>query len=170
MTRNQEKFLTLMDNYATAMDYAQVAANSAGTAIDKYENSYLQSVEAAQERFTASFEKLSTTIWNSDFIRGAYDAGSGLLGFFTKLTETVGALPASMGALSIATSLFMNKGWLERTSDNRTYALLQSDGNIERTKLNCFGKRLYGNTLKWPILKGTGCTDDNVHGDIPLIA
>ena len=35
-TRQQEKFIVLMENYASAMDYASVAANSAGNAQEKY--------------------------------------------------------------------------------------------------------------------------------------
>ena len=83
-TRQQERFFALMENYETAMKYAEIAADSAGTALEKYENSYLSGVEAAQNKFTASFEKLSTTVLKSGLITGAFDAGSGILSFFDK--------------------------------------------------------------------------------------
>jgi len=86
-TRQQERFLTLMENYGKATEYASVAANSAGTALEKYNNSYLKSVEAAQDRATASFENFSNTILNSDLVAGTFNTGSGLLDFLTKVID-----------------------------------------------------------------------------------
>lgn len=110
--RNQEKFLTLMDNYGQAMEYAEIAASSAGTALDKYENSYLVSVEAAQNRFTAQFGLLSKAILNSDLITNTYDAGTGLLGFLTDITETLGTIPTLATVAAGALSSIGNRGWL----------------------------------------------------------
>lgn len=83
--RQQEKFLVLMEHFGEAMEYAGVATDSAGTALDKYENSYLNGVEAAQNRLKASFEALSTTILNGDLVKGAFSAGAGILGFLNSI-------------------------------------------------------------------------------------
>lgn len=112
-TRQQEKFLTLMEKYGDATKYATIATNSAGTALDKYENSYLKSVEASQEKFTAQFEQLSNTIWNSDFIKGTFDAGTGLLGTLTSIIDKLGTIPTLATVAAGAISVMGNKGELK---------------------------------------------------------
>jgi len=138
-----------MDNYDEAMGYAKTAAESAGTALDKYENSYLKSVEASQEKFATQFEEISTTIWNSDFLKGTIDAGSGILGVLTSLIKTLGTIPTLAIAATGALSAFSNKGWLEIS--RATICPLQSGGNTERIeyKNGIFNKRLYSKCLKW---------------------
>lgn len=109
-TRQQEKFLTLMEKYPQAMKYATVSTESAGTALDKYENSYLKSVQASQDNFVSNFDQLSNSIWNSDLIKGTIDAGSGILGFFTTLNKTLGTLPTLVATASGAFSIWKNRG------------------------------------------------------------
>lgn len=99
-----------MEKYGEATEYATVATNSAGTALDKYENSYLKSVEASQEKFNAQFEQLSTTIWNSDFIKGAFDAGTGILGFITATIDGLGSIPTLAAVAAGALSAISNQG------------------------------------------------------------
>ena len=93
-TRQQEKFLVLMENYGDAMEYAGVSTESAGTALDKYTNSYLPSVQAAQDSFTASFEQFSQTLLNSDTVAGVIRFGDGLMQMFTWLSKIKALLPA----------------------------------------------------------------------------
>lgn len=95
-----------MENYNKALDYTTGAADSAGTALNKYENSYLKSVGAAQDKFTASFEKLSTTILNSDLLKGAFEGGSklinilsGIMGLGDGIIVKIGLLIAAGAAL-----------------------------------------------------------------------
>lgn len=92
-TRQQEKFLVLMENYGDAMEYAGVSTESAGTALDKYTNSYLPSVQAAQDSFTASFEQFSQTLLNSDTVAGVVRFGDGLMQMFTWLSKIKALLP-----------------------------------------------------------------------------
>ena len=77
-TRQQEKFIVLMENYETAMKYATVATDSAGTAMEKYEV-YAESVEGKMNSLKASFEELSTTILNSDWLVTGIELLGGLL-------------------------------------------------------------------------------------------
>ena len=85
--RQVDKFRILMSQYGTATKYATDAANSSGSALEKYNNSILSSIESAQNRATASFENLSNTVLNSDLIAGAFNTGSGLLDFLTKVID-----------------------------------------------------------------------------------
>lgn len=77
-TRQQEKFIVLMENYETAMNYATVATESAGTAMEKYEV-YANSVEGKMNSLKATFEELSTTILSSDWLIAGIELLSGLL-------------------------------------------------------------------------------------------
>jgi len=77
-TRQQEKFIVLMENYGTALEYAETAANSAGTAMEKYA-AYTESIEGKMNSLKATFEEFSTTILNSDWLAGGIDLIRGLL-------------------------------------------------------------------------------------------
>ena len=77
-TRQQEKFIVLMENYETAMKYATVATDSAGTAMEKFEV-YTESVEGKMNSLKASFEELSTTILSSDWLITGIELLGGLL-------------------------------------------------------------------------------------------
>lgn len=109
-TRQQEKFLVLMQHFPEAMKYASISADSAGTAMDKYNNTYLKGVEAAQDRLTASFEAMSNTMLHSDFVAGAFNTGAGILGFLNKVISTMGTIPALAGVAAGALSAIGNKG------------------------------------------------------------
>lgn len=62
-TRQQNRFLALMEGYHKTLELTEVAANSAGVAIEKFENSYMNSLEAKRNTLQASFESL---VMNSD--------------------------------------------------------------------------------------------------------
>lgn len=87
LTRQQEKFIVLMENYGTALEYAAVAADSAGTAQEKFNDAYMDSIEAKINGLTAAWEKFSMTILDSDLVKG----------FVTVLTGLANALTAISG-------------------------------------------------------------------------
>lgn len=66
-TRNQEKFLTLMQHYDTALEYTTVAMESSGTAAEKYE-AVLDGIEGKTNALKAAFEELSMTVINADWV------------------------------------------------------------------------------------------------------
>ena len=90
-TRGQEKLLALIENYDSAMEYMNVAANSAGNASEKY-NAYLDSIEAKTESFKAAFQQLSADVVNSELVKGTLDTGTGILGFLDSVAKKAGAL------------------------------------------------------------------------------
>ena len=83
--RQRENVLVLMENMGKAMGYAETAANSSGTAMQKF-SVYEESVEAKTNRMTAAFENFSTTILDSGFIGGIIDIGTGLLNVSSSLS------------------------------------------------------------------------------------
>lgn len=90
-TRGQEKLLALIENYDSAMEYMNVAANSAGNASEKY-NAYLDSIAAKTESFKAAFQQLSADVVNSELVKGTLDTGTGILGFLDSVAKKAGAL------------------------------------------------------------------------------
>lgn len=68
-TRQQEKFIVLMENYGKALEYANTAATSDGTAEQKYDAAYLQSVEASINSLKAVWESFSAKVLDSDLIK-----------------------------------------------------------------------------------------------------
>lgn len=110
-TRNREKFLTLMDNYNTALKYSETAANSAGTAQQKYAESYLTSIEAAKNAVAASKEQYTLSIANSDLaVKTLNIVAQGLsaLAKFNELGSGVtAAVTTGIVGLAVATTAFV---------------------------------------------------------------
>lgn len=95
-TRQQEKFIVLMENYGAAMDYANTAAKSSGTASEKYTTAYLDSIEAKVEQLTAAWEEFSLALLESDFIKLCVE---GLTRLANVLTKIVGVGDGAVGKL-----------------------------------------------------------------------
>lgn len=98
-TRQKENVLTLMENYGKAMEYAGISADSAGTAMEKYD-AYSQGIEANMARARASFESLSTNILNSDAVVIFVKLANGALQFADALAKCKLLLPAIVGVVT----------------------------------------------------------------------
>lgn len=72
------------------------ASNAMGTTAEA-NDIYVNSIEGKQKRLKTSFTEFSDSVVNSDLIKGTFDAGSGILGFLTKLNEAIGVLPTTLG-------------------------------------------------------------------------
>lgn len=90
-TRQQEKFIVLMENYGSALGYAETAANSAGTAMEKYA-AYTDSIEGKVNSLKAAFEELSIAVLNSELITGTVEFITWLLEALTSLVDAIGGL------------------------------------------------------------------------------
>ena len=76
----------VIQNIETAENALKTAENSAGSA-SKENEKYIDSIQGKTGQFSASWQELSTSVMNSEIIKGTVDAGSGLLGFLTALNE-----------------------------------------------------------------------------------
>ena len=95
--RNQEKFKVFMENYDTAIKYANIATDSTGNAAKKYE-AYMDGIEARMNRLTATFEEFAQTILNSDAVKGVIDFLTNILDLLQQITAWSGN--AGFGALT----------------------------------------------------------------------
>lgn len=91
-SRQQNRFIALMEGYNKTLELTEVAANSAGTAVEKFNNSYQNSLEAKQNTLQATFEAM---IMNSDMgnVYGdILDATTALVKFVDETNLLKGAL------------------------------------------------------------------------------
>ena len=77
-TRQQTRFIALMEGYSNAAKYAEIAANSFGVSAQKMAV-YQEGLEAKAQRMTAAFEKFSSTMISDDLVGFFYDLGAGVL-------------------------------------------------------------------------------------------
>lgn len=115
-TRQQEKFLTLMKHYDTAMQYAETSTNSAGTAMEKFSD-YTEGIEAKLNSLKTAFEKLSVTFLNSELITGSVGFVTWLLEALTWLVDKIGGLNTILYA-TIATVTFAKSGSIAKFLTN----------------------------------------------------
>ena len=78
-TRRIEDFRVLMSNYGNVLKYTEESLNSTGSAQKKFDEAYSGSIESKINSYTASFEKLSTSLINSNLVKGFIDIGNVLL-------------------------------------------------------------------------------------------
>lgn len=103
-TRQQEKFIVLMENYGSAIEYAKVATEASGTATEKY-GAYLSGIDGHMNALVATIEKLSMTVLDSGLITGVLSAATKTLEVVINITEALGGLNSvlviTIGLLSV---------------------------------------------------------------------
>lgn len=91
-TFQANRFKLLMENYDKALEYEQIALGADGTAAAKFEDAYLNSIEAKTKSLQAAFEGLSTNLISRDSINGVLEATQALVEFLDKTNLVKGAL------------------------------------------------------------------------------
>ena len=86
------RLITMFDNYDKVMNLTNIANNSGGVAETKFEEAYLNSLEAKTKSLQASFESLSTNLVSRDAINGVLEATQALVEFIDKTNVLKGAL------------------------------------------------------------------------------
>ena len=138
-TRQQERFLVLMENYDKALQLAAVSAESTGTASAKYE-AHMESMAAKTAAFQTALYDLSDSVVDSGFAGGIVEAGTAGVSAITALVDAVGTLPTAM-ALITGGSFLAN---LKKTSVSikEVQAALSNIGdaaNLEKVAANLAG-------------------------------
>lgn len=105
-THHMNEFLVLMQNYSKAQEYMQIATNSSGESLKKYE-AYTDSAAGKLEGFANSFQSLSTVAIDSDIFKGVIDSGTALLNILTQIIDIGGGIPAVLGTIA-GVKLFKN--------------------------------------------------------------
>lgn len=116
----------LLSNFDTAIAMVETAENSFGSASAENEK-YLDSLQGRLDVMMASVQAFSASALDSGFLKGGVSAITMLIDGFTKLMDTVGLLPAAIGAVTAALSFFDKGG-------------VYIDGSTNKLKI--FGKTL----------------------------
>lgn len=98
--RQGNALTAVMTGFKDAEKAASTAANSMNSALNENQK-YLDSINGKISQFTAAFQQLSSTVINSDFLKGIIDSGKTFIEVLNTIIETVGTLPtlfATIGA------------------------------------------------------------------------
>lgn len=133
-TYQYNKLISLFENYSKALQYTEVAADSAGTAMQKFNDSFLGSLEAKQNALQASFESM---ILNTDFS----EVYSGILDATTALVEFIDKTNVLKGVVTGIAVTGMVKSFLAvKTGISEAYISLNKYGNalniVKQTKIS----------------------------------
>ncbi len=102
-TMQRERFIALMNNYSNALKFSETAANSAGSALERY-GVYQDSIEAKTNGLTAAIESLSMNVVTEELYSGIIQATTGLVEFLDKTNLLKGAL-SGLVAMSVSKAI-----------------------------------------------------------------
>ena len=91
-TYQYNKFIAAMDNWDKVEKLTNVAYNSEGTAQKKFQDNYLNSLEAKTNQLKSSLEGLSTSLISDDMYAGFLDGSKAIVDFVDKTNLLKGAL------------------------------------------------------------------------------
>ena len=94
----------IMENFDIAQNALNYSLNSAGSAMKEYET-YLGGLEAKTNQFKAAFEALSTTVFNSDFLKGIVELGTQAITVLDKIIQSLGGMGNALVIVASALTL-----------------------------------------------------------------
>lgn len=100
-TRQQENFLVMMENWDKVLEYTEVAANSAGTAEEKF-GYYLESLEAKTNSLKASLENLASVTISDELYGSVLDTTKAVV----DMTAETGILKGTLAGLGTAGAIY----------------------------------------------------------------
>ena len=71
-----------------AVRVLRTSVDAEGSALAEHEK-WMDSIQAKQQQFEAQYQAFANAFVNSELIKGVYDTGTGMLGWLTKLVETL---------------------------------------------------------------------------------
>ena len=107
----------LFENYDKALQYEQIAESSSGTAMAKFEDGYLNSIEAKTKSLQAAFEGLSSNLISRDTINGILEATQALVEFLDKTNFVKGALAGIAVGGALKGFSLISAGIVKATAD-----------------------------------------------------
>ena len=116
-TFQANRFKLLMENYDKALEYEQIALDSSGTAAAKFEDTYLNSIEAKTKSLQAAFEGLSSNLISRDTINGILEATQALIEFLDKTNLVKGALAGIAVGGALKGFSLISAGIVKATAD-----------------------------------------------------
>ena len=132
-SRQQSRFLALMQNYNRTVELTEMAYNSAGSGQEQFEKT-LESLEVKIHQLKAAWDTFTMGIANSDFIKGVIDAGTNILELLNSIIDKIsGGNGAVKSVLSLATvfGIFKASGAVVKGGLSKVGTLIGAKGGLE---------------------------------------
>lgn len=94
----------LLSNWDKVEKLTEISEKSSTEALDKF-NKYADSVTAHVNSMKAAYEKLAMQLADSEFLKGAADAGTGFLNVLSEIIDKLGVMSTAMGAVTAGAAL-----------------------------------------------------------------
>lgn len=99
-SRQQSRFIAMMDNYDRTIELVGAAYNSAGAGQEQYEKT-TDSLESKLNNLKNAWDEFTTGITNSDLIKGGVDLLTNILTIVNNLTDNFGDLGNSVAKIGV---------------------------------------------------------------------
>ena len=94
-----------MKDLVDVLEVSKTASDGIGSATKEYEK-YLEGIEGKTNQFKASFEALSSTVVNSNFLKGLVDTGTSFIQFLDNAIQKMGGFGNAMASVISVVALF----------------------------------------------------------------
>lgn len=101
-SRQQSRFIAMMDNYERTVELVDIAQNSSGASAIQFGKT-LDSLEAKTNKIKASFEEFIGLLIGSDFVKGILEASNNVLQMINDIAEKGPVAVAAFGTFFIIT-------------------------------------------------------------------
>lgn len=127
-TRQQSRLIAMMSDYERVIELQEIAAQSSGATLAQMAV-YGEGLEAALNRLSTQWEKIISTISNSDVIVGAVDLASFMLDTINNILDSA----AGIYSLAVTIGIVAASTLLSKLEEHRVQKLLLK-GQLEQRK------------------------------------
>lgn len=127
-SRQQSRFIAMMQDYDRTLELVNAAYNSAGSGQEQFDKT-LESIEAKLNKLKNSWESFTMSISNSDAVKAGVDALNTLLTVINKITDAFGSASGAM-KLFLASGLGTAAGQLFTPALKAMSQNFSSGGNL----------------------------------------
>lgn len=94
-------FSSIMENFGEGAQAVQTALNSEGSAMQENAR-HMDSIEGRISQLKSTFQEFSTTLINTDFVKGIVSGAQQVLEVLNQIVSTIGAIPTLLAGAGIA--------------------------------------------------------------------
>lgn len=146
---------SILSNFDVAEKTLKESLNSEGSAEKEYKK-WLESIEAKQAQFKASFEALSNSLISSDFVKGAVESGSKILDLITKINDGLGLIPILLSTISSVWLTKNNAGLFTKDNSGALHFFTQTKRNNIDIEANKITNAINRCSTSWDSLGASG--------------
>lgn len=149
-SRQQSRFIAMMDNYDRTVELVGAAYNSAGAGQEQYEKT-MDSLESKLNKLKNAWDEFTTGIANSDFIKGGIDLLTKILTLVNDLTDGFGDIGNALAKIGVAAgALSISSNLLKKLIGGIN---LKGGKNLFKLDIGDFFKVSFGNSTTEQIKK-----------------